>query len=849
MNDTVLPVSIVRLAWRQGWRDFRAGELRLLMVAVVLAVAALTAVGFFAARIEAALARDARAMLGGDAVIASDQPAPTEFHAKALALGLKVSVSASFPSMARAQDDKGGQARLVSLKAVDAQYPLRGAMQLRDRRDGPVSAQASGPPRGQVWVEPGLLDVLGLGIGDSLLLGDARFTIARMIVQEPDRGAGFLGFAPRVMLNALDLAATALVQPASRITYRLAVAAADHRQADVAAYTAWVQDRSKAALVPGLRLESLETGRPEMRQTLDRAQRFLNLVALLAALLAAVAVAIAARDYAQRHLDDSAMLRVLGAPQRAIAGAYALQFGAVGLLASTAGVAAGFALHFVFVQLLTGLMDTVLPAATPLPALFGLGVGMTLLVAFGLPPVLQLAQVPPLRVIRRDIGGLRLAPLGVLTAGGLGFAGLLLAVSGDSTLGLLVVAGFAAAVAVFAGLGLLAVLLLRWVVPAASSAPRALVLATRQLSARPAFAVLQVSALAVGLLALILLVLLRTDLIDAWRSTTPPDAPDRFVINIQPEQGEAFQAALRAAGVARFDWYPMIRGRLVAINGQPLALDKLPDERARRWASREFNLSHSSTLPAYNSVAAGAWLTDERNALSVETSLAQSLGLKLGDSLRFDVAGQLQEGRISSLRKVDWGSMRVNFYVMWPQGQPEPGVPLTYISAFKAPRTANFDAALVRQFPNITDVDVSASLAQVQRVLDQVILAVEFLFGFTLAAGLVVLFAAVTATRESRAREYAVMRAVGAGSGLLRAVQRSELLGVGALAGFLASAAAMVLGGAIARQVFEFAWAPSPWVLVGGTASGAGLALAAGWWGLREVLRRPVMDSLRRVAE
>ena len=849
MTDTVLPVSITRLAWRQGWRDFRAGELRLLMVAVVLAVAALTSVGFFASRIEAALSRDARAMLGGDAVVASDQPAPADYRTQAQALGLKVSASASFPSMGRAKDEQGGQARLVSLKVVDANYPLRGAMQLRAKRDGPITARASGPPRGQVWVEPGLLDVLGLAIGDTLLLGDAQFTIGQVIVQEPDRGAGFMNFAPRVMLNAADLASTALVQPASRITYRLAVAAADNRQDEVAAYTAWVQAQSKATPVPGLRLESLETGRPEMRQTLDRAQRFLNLVALLAALLAAVAVAIAARDYAQRHLDDSAMLRVLGAPQRAIAGAYALQFGAVGLIASLGGVAVGFALHFVFVQLLNGLMDTVLPAATPLPALFGLGVGMTLLLAFGLPPVLQLAQVPPLRVIRRDLGGLRVAPLGVLVAGAMGFAGLLLAASSDRTMGLIAVGGFGAAIAVFALLGYVAVLLLRRVVPSWTSAPRALVLATRQLSARPAFAVLQVSALAVGLLALILLVLLRTDLIDAWRSTTPPDAPDRFVINIQPEQSVPFQAALRAAGVTRFDWYPMIRARLVAINGEPLALDKLPDERARRWASREFNLSHSSTLPAHNSVAAGAWLPDERNALSVETSLAESLGLKLGDSLRFDVAGQMQEGRITSLRKVDWGSMRVNFYVMWPQGQPESGVPLSYISAFRAPVKTNFDSSLVRQFPNITNVDVSASLAQVQKVLDQVILAVEFLFGFTLAAGLVVLFAAVAATRENRAREYAVMRAVGASSGLLRAVQRSELLGVGALAGFLASAAAMILGGAMARRVFEFAWAPSPWVLVGGTVLGALLALAAGWWGLREVLRRPVMDTLRRAAE
>jgi putative ABC transport system permease protein len=363
--------------------------------------------------------------------------------------------------------------------------------------------------------------------------------------------------------------------------------------------------------------------------------------------------------------------------------------------------------------------------------------------------------------------------------------------------------------------------------------------------------VLQVSTLAVGLLALMLLVLLRTDLISAWRAATPADAPNRFVINLQPEQGEPFQAALKAAGVTRYDWYPMIRGRLVAINGKDVAPGQYPDERAQRLVEREFNLSHAAEMPAHNLLTAGQWVADEPDALSVEAGLAQTLGLKLGDRLRFDIAGIPAEGRITSLRKVDWGSMRVNFFVMFPRAKMD-DLPLSYISAFRAPDEKlqpGFDRQLARQFPNLTNVDLSTSLAQVQRVLDQVIRAVEFLFGFTLAAGLVVLFAAVSSTRENRAREYAVMRAVGAGSALLRQMQRAELLGVGALAGLLAAVAAVVLGGLLARQVFDFAWAPSPWVPLVGTLLGALLAWAAGWWGLREVLRRPVMDTLRRAAE
>ena len=328
MTDHTLRISIFSLAWRQGWRDFRAGELRLLMVAVTLAVAALTAVGFFANRLEAALARDAGALLGGDAVVASDQPAPPAFAERAKALGLRQATSASFPSMARAPDDRGGEARLVSVKAVSAGYPLRGVLRLRSQADGPVQDVAAAPDPGTVWVEAGVLDTLQLNLGDSLLLGDARFTISRLLVQEPDRGSGFLGFSPRVLLRDSDLPATGLVQPASRITHRLMVAATGNRGgADPAVreFLRWAEaqvapapDAAGAARLRGVRVESLEGGRPEMQQTLERAERFLNLVALLAALLAAVAVAIAARDYAQRHLDDCAMLRVLGTPQRSM---------------------------------------------------------------------------------------------------------------------------------------------------------------------------------------------------------------------------------------------------------------------------------------------------------------------------------------------------------------------------------------------------------------------------------------------------------------------------------------------------------------------------------------------------
>jgi putative ABC transport system permease protein len=852
------------LAWRTLWRDARAGELRLLVVAVALGVAALSSVSFLADRLNGGLQRDARQLLGGDVVVVSDHPTPDNIAQRAAQAGLKGVTTLTFPTMARGVPAAGGEgsSKLVALKAVEAGYPLRGELRVADDITKaqasltPEGAQASRktkqvPERGQAWVDAGGLEALGLDVGDALVLGDVRVRISQVLVTEPDRGAGFMNFAPRVMINRADIDATGLIQPASRVNWRLALVG---EPAAVADFSDWVQTESKKPDVRGVRVESLDAGRPEMRQTLDRAGKFLNLVALLAALLSAVAVALAARAFAARHLDDCAMLRVLGLSQRHITLAYSAEFVWVGMFASGLGLALGYAVHMVFVALLAGLVETALPAPSVWPVVYGLGTGLTLLLAFGLPPVLQLASVPALRVMRRDVGELKATTLSVWALGLTGFAVLLVAVSRDVKLGLMVVGGFAGAVLLFAGMAWLAVWLLRRSV-VEGAAPPWLMLATRQISARPVYAMVQVSALAVGLLALALLVLLRTDLISSWRSATPADAPNRFILNIQPTQSEPFLQNLRDAGVNKLDWYPMVRGRLVAVNDVSVTSNSYTDERAKRLMDREFNVSYSAKQPDHNQVVGGTWQAEDPKGLSIEDGVAKTLNLKLGDSLRFDIAGMLREARITSVRRVDWTSMRANFFVMYPVDRltTDEGfdVPTTYIAAFRAPHRVtgqSFDNQLTRNFPNITNVDMGATLNQVQSVLGQVVSAVEFLFLFTLAAGLVVLFAAVTATREERAREYAVLRALGASNQLLATVQRAELAGVGALAGLLATSVAMAMGWGLAKFAFEFTWNPSPWVPLIGAATGAALALAAGWWGLRDVLRRPVVQTLRQAS-
>jgi len=502
--------------------------------------------------------------------------------------------------------------------------------------------------------------------------------------------------------------------------------------------------------------------------------------------------------------------------------------------------------HLVFVALLSDLVGVSLPAAGWQPIVLGLSVGVLLTLGFGLPPVLQLTQVPPLRVLRRELGQLRPMSGAVWALGGGAMLALLMMVARDAKMGSIALGGFVGAVLVFALLGTVAVAVLRMLADRlVGQMPTWWTLGTRQLTAQPIQTVVQVCALSVGLLALMLLILIRTDLVASWRNATPPDAPNRFVINIQPDQVEAFQADLRQAGVKQFDWYPMVRGRLVAINGKAVRMQDYAEDRAQRLVDREFNLSFAAQSPAYNPVVSGRYVKDEADAFSVEEGLAKTLGLKLGDRLRFDMAGVLQEGRITSLRKVDWSSMRVNFFVMAPKADM-PQWPVTYITAFKMPPQARLDRTLVQRYPNVTVIDVSATLAQIQGVLGQVITAVEFLFVFTLATGLIVLMAGLMTSRERRAREWAVLRAMGASQRLLSTVQNVELLSLGALAGAMSAAAALGIGWGLATKVFEFEWQAPLWWPLFGALIGALLAWSAGWWSLRGVVSRPVALTLRQ---
>ncbi|OON60967.1 ABC transporter permease [Massilia sp. KIM] len=837
-------------ALRMTARDWRAGELRFLLVALIVAVSALSSVGFFIDRMRAGLNRDAHQLLGADLLINADDPVREEWRQEARRRGLLLAETVTFPSMAQAGEGEDSRAQLSSVKAVSPGYPLRGQLSITQDPDKAGSALGektrATPEPGTVWVDANLLPALQAKVGDRIQLGDSTFRIAQLIAAEPDRGASFVNFAPRVMLALEDLKATGLVDDFARVTFRLQVAAPSaNDMAPVRDYAAWLRAQIKEGNVKGVRIETLENGRPEMNATLDRADRFLSLVGLLSAMLAAVAVAMAARRFMQRHLDACAMLRCLGMTQNQVGAMYLTEFALVGLAGSAIGVAVGFGAHFVLLQLIGSLIPTELPPVSLLPALQGIATGLLLLVGFALPPVLQLRNVPHNRVIRREQSAPQPAALATYGLGVGVFLGLLLWQAGDAKLALTTAGGFLAGFGLFALVAWLGLLLLRRL--RNSFRHQGWRFAVTSLQRRPGATVVQVVSLALGLMALLLLTVVRGDLMAAWRLSTPPDAPNRFIINILPDQKQGVERQLAGAGVREPVLYPMIRGRLTAVNGKPITRETYQEDRARGLANREFNLSTTKDVPTANEIVAGSWYRDAPGVseASVEEGLAKTLGLKLGDTMRFDMAGLIVDAKITSLRKLEWGSMRANFFVIINPAAMA-NAPTTYMTAFHLPQEgAALANSLTRAYPNLTVIDVSGIIRQLQEVLDQVVTAVEFLFLFTLASGVLVLYAALMGSQAERTREAGLLRALGATRQQLAQAQRIEFLLVGGLAGLLAASGAAALGWALATYQFKFPWVFAPGVWAAGLVVGALCAIVGGWLGLRGVLRHPPLQTLR----
>jgi putative ABC transport system permease protein len=824
------------LALRMLGRDWRAGELRVLAAALVVAVASITSVGFFADRVSRALVRDAHQLLGADLVLVSDhawKPAIAEEIARR---GLQRAEAVNFISMARGEN--GNQ--LAGVKAVTNNYPLRGRLRIAPAPNAQDAPAQTGPQRGTVWLEERLVSALGAPVGARLKLGSAEFEVAAVLTLEPERGANFFNIAPRLMMHREDVPATGLVQTGSRVWFYLYAAG---EPAAVASFEAWVNAR----LERGQRAENLESGRPEVRASIDRAQRFLGLTALLAAILAGVAIALATRRFVERHLDSCAVMRCMGATQARLLALYGAEFLILGTAASALGCALGFAAQSAIAAALGDLLRAALPAPSAAPALQGFLVGLVLLLGFALPPLVQLKNVPAVRVIRREAGGPKGGTLAIYAAGAAALSGLLVWQAGDLTLGLYVIGGFGVAVLVFAAVafGALRALSASVVARRVGARSSALRYGLANLRRHARGNAVQVASLALGLTAVLLLTFTRNDLVDAWRRSAPPDAPNRFLIGVQPDQVAAVRGFLAERGMSQAELHPMVRGRLAAVNGKPVSEADYAEERAKRLVEREFNLSYAEALPGHNRIAAGRWFAPGAQEMSVEAGIAERLGWKLGDELTFTVGAERFSARISSLRSLRWDSMKINFFVIVPPALLE-GFPASFVSAFRVePGSEGVLDDMTRRFPNVTLVDVSAALRQAQGVIDQVINAVQLVFLFALGAGLLVLYSALVATEDERRREAAVMRVYGASRRHVTGSQRAEFLAMGLVAGVLATLGAALIGQVLARRVFELDLPPSAGLWIAGPLAGVLLLSLNAWLSARKVLTASPALTLR----
>ena len=824
------------LAWRQLRSQWAAGEVRVLMIALVLAVMATTSVGFFTDRIQSSLQSQGNLLLGADLVVSTDHSLNTKYRDEANRLQLKNIQTLEFPSMV-VHDE---QSQLAEIKAVEQGFPLRGDLTISQQAHGAGSTASGVPAPGHVWIEPRLANLLSLKVGDSLEVGESKFEVSAILQREPSRGGDMFSIAPRLMMNVADVEATRLIQFGSRVKYQLLVAA---DRASIADFSLWV----KPQLIRGERLEDTSSARPEMKSALEKAQQFLGLSSMVGVILAMVAMFLASLPYVQKSLDTYALMRCFGASKQLIVRILLWQTLLLALIGSLVGCVLGFFAQQGLAELAGKLFLETLPEPSLMPAVGGLLAGFATMLAVVWPHLLRLRDVPALRILRRDLGDsesadwfsfvpavLVLAELVFWHAGSLKLAGAALL----ALLGLIVVTGL---ISWYAGR-----LLNR--LPGGSIGAWKLGLAG--LKRRPLMATAQVVGISLGLMALILLALVRGDLLQNWQSSLPADAPNRFVINIQPTQIQGIKAFFTQSGIANAEVFPMVRGRLVAVNHQPLNTKQYTDERSQRLAEREFNLSWAVDMQADNQLVAGRWWQGDESGkpmLSLEQGLADNLKLKLGDTLTYDIAGSKLDLPITSIRKVEWDTMRANFFAVTPPGVLDTFA-ASYITSFHLPvgqeDTLN---QLIRRFPNLTVIDVAALMEQVRGIMGKMTYAIEYVFGFSVLAGLAVLYAALVATREERVREATLLRVLGASRLQVTLAILAEFFCIGLIAAVLAGLAANAMAYYVSVHLlsipYQFNFKASLLALLLSVL----MVPVAAWLGVRGFLNQPPRALLQSI--
>ncbi|WP_437883975.1 ABC transporter permease [Pseudomonas sp. LRF_L74] len=830
-------LRLLGLAGRQLRRDARSGELRVLFFALLIAVASSTAIGYFGARLNGAMLLRATEFLGADLVLRGSSPASAEQIETGRQLGLDHAQTVNFSSVIAT--DEGIQ--LSTIKAVSANYPLRGALK---SAPAPFATEdtGGGPKPGEVWAEARLLSALDLQIGQPIEIGSATLRLTRVLTYEPDRAGDFYSLTPQVLINLDDLAATEVVQPGSRVTYRELWRGDEQRLKQY-------KDSIGKNLDPSQRIEDARSGNRQIGGALGRAERYLNLASLAAVLLAGVAVALSANRFASRRFDTSALLRCLGLQRREALLLFSLQLAMLGLIASLAGALLGWIGQHILFILLEGLLPAGVPNGGVMPALAGVATGLVALAGFALPPLASLGRVPPLRVLRRDL--IPVPPSAWLVYGTalLALGAIMWRLSLDLKLTLSLLGGGILATLLLGGLMLFGLQALRRVLSRAELPWR---LGLGQLLRYPLAAAGQSLAFGMILLCMALIALLRGELLDTWQEQLPPEAPNHFALNIVPAEKDAFAEQLARIVPNSEPLYPIVAGRLTQINGEPVREHVAErDDTGDRAVHRDLSLTWSDKLPNGNELVEGQWWSGRPNenamaGVSIEEELAKSLRIELGDVLTFSAGGIEQQARATSLRKVHWDSFQPNFYMIFEPGTLK-DLPTTYLTSFYLPPGHDRELiALARAFPAVTLLDVQALLEQLRSILAQVSLAVEYVLLFVLAAGLTVLFAGLQSTLDERLRQGALLRALGARRGVLVAARRTEFGLLGAASGLLAALGCEAVSLLLYRYALNLDWHPHPWLLVM-PVIGALLVGTAGVIGTRRALNASPLTVLREV--
>ena len=864
-----------RIVSRMAWRDWRSGELGLLLVALLLAVGTVTAISLFVDRLHQALLLESSSFLAADRYIGSSRPIPDEFRRSAEARGLDIAEAMVFPSMVFGSGERN---QLVSVKAVSGGYPLRGELLTGTEPFGSGSVADSVPPKGEVWLDSRLFPSLDLNLGDAVEVGLARLTVGRVLIKEPDRGGSFFDLGPRLLMNIADVPTTEVVQPGSRIGYRLLLRGADEELEAL---------RGELALEPNYRWMDIRENSPRIGGALDRAESFLLLGGLLGVLLAGVAVALSAHRYSRRHYDHVGIFKTLGATPRQILNAYLGLLAVVGGISVILGLALGAVLHLLIVQALDALIPVNLPMPSARPLLLGAATGLICALAFAMPPLLHLKNISPMRVMRRDLGAAPVSQWMSYGAAAAGALSLLIWYSGSLLLTLWTLGGTLAVVLLF---GALAMLLLKSGRAVGMQAGSGLRLALAGLQRRRRESTAQILIFGLAIMLLLVLVLLRTALIDEWRAQLPDDIPNHFLMNVTPDQLPAVESLLsciddpvpgegedarcaedmsfaeiadrgsfvstgdtpggRVEGRRGEPLYPMIRGRVIAVNGT----------NAKDWEERrdrtdrpgpglrsERNLTWTTALPEGNVVVEGAWWepAGEASLVSLEAEYAQELGLQLGDRLEFDIGGQFLEAQVASLRTLDWETMQPNFFIIFSPAALR-DIPATYMTSFYLPGERKmFLNRLLAEFPTVTVIEIDAIIEQVQRIIDRVTAAVELVLALVVGAGCLVLVASIRAGWDARMAEHALVRALGGTRNLIAGSLAAEFIALGAFSGLVAVVGAELTVALLQWQVFDLPAALHPWLWLFGPLGGAVLILAVGMTGARRLVSSPALMVLR----